>query len=160
MRKLFLLILSVALFSGLSGNTVSETKPVLNANQVFLPVGSTGKKISVMELSQISLKDFESLTGRKMKLFEKASFKIGQNKLKRSINADGTFNKKSAEKLFSKMASGDGFHAGGFFLGLLLGLIGVLIAYLIRDDKKRNRVKWAWIGWAVWVAIVIIATVA
>ena len=52
-----------------------------------------------------------------------------------------------------------GFHAGGFFLGLLLGLIGVLIAYLINDDKHRNRVKWAWIGWGVIVVLVLISLV-
>lgn len=58
------------------------------------------------------------------------------------------------------LASGEtGFHAGGFFLGLLLGVIGVIIAYLINDEKKHNRVKWAWIGWGVWVVLLIAATV-
>jgi len=40
--------------------------------------------------------------------------------------------------MFLKRA-GDGslaFYIGGFALGFLLGLIGVLIAYLINDDKK------------------------
>ena len=46
-----------------------------------------------------------------------------------------------------------GFHLGGFALGFLIGPIGVLIAYLIDDDKKRNRVKWAWIGLIAWVVI-------
>ena len=59
------------------------------------------------------------------------------------------------------MADGTtGFHSGGFFLGLLVGLIGVIIAYIIKDEKKKNRVKWAWIGWGVWVviALILIAT--
>ena len=34
-----------------------------------------------------------------------------------------------------------------------MGLIGVLIVYLINDDQERNRLKWAWIGFGVWVAI-------
>jgi hypothetical protein len=44
-------------------------------------------------------------------------------------------------------------------LGFLLGLIGVLIAYLIKDDKKRNRVKWAWLGLLAWVVIWLIVVV-
>ena len=59
-----------------------------------------------------------------------------------------------------KRGDGEGFQAGGFFLGFLLGLIGVLITYLINDDQKRNRVKWAWIGFAIWIGIlgVLLAT--
>jgi len=64
-----------------------------------------------------------------------------QKQLRKTINRDGTFNQKKAEKFLSRYADGSsGFHAGGFFLGFLLGLIGVLIAYLIKDDKKKNRV--------------------
>jgi hypothetical protein len=35
----------------------------------------------------------------------------------------------------------------------------VLIAYLINDEKHANRVKWAWIGLAVIVVIVLIAVI-
>jgi hypothetical protein len=41
----------------------------------------------------------------------------------------------------------------------LVGLIGVLIAYLKNDDKKDNRVKCACIGFAVWVGILLIALI-
>ncbi|MEO9144100.1 MAG: hypothetical protein ABI237_00960 [Ginsengibacter sp.] len=43
-------------------------------------------------------------------------------------------------------------------MGLLLGLIGVLLSYIINGDEdvKRNRHKWAWIGWGVWVAILVL----
>ena len=46
-------------------------------------------------------------------------------------------------------------HLGGFALGFFIGLIGVLIAYIIEDDYKRNRVKWAWIGWGVFVVFYV-----
>ncbi len=158
MKKVIAIFILLAVFSvGYSTATVDAT-PALKASEVYLPVGKTGKMISVQDLSLISLKDFESLTGRKMKFIDRLGFKLGQKKIKKSINTDGTFNKKKVEKYFNKAAEGDkGFHAGGFFLGLL-GLIGVLIAYLINDDKKKNRVKWAWIGFGVlFVIIVIIA---
>ena len=59
------------------------------------------------------------------------------------------------DKLAARAASGT-FNLGGFALGFLLGLIGVLIAYLINDDKKSDRVKWAWIGLAAWIVILIL----
>jgi hypothetical protein len=47
-----------------------------------------------------------------------------------------------------------------FALGFLLGLIGLLIAYLINDDYKHNRVKWAWIGFGIVVVLNIILIAA
>lgn len=133
--------------------------PVLNANQILLPVGNTGKTISLMALSEISVKDFETISGKKLNFFDKIGFKLGQKKLRNKIEADGTIKSKTMKKMAAKMAAdGDsGFHIGGFALGFLLGLIGVLIAYLINDDKKSNRVKWAWIGLGVVVVILLLS---
>ena len=45
---------------------------------------------------------------------------------------------------------------GGFFLGLFLGPFGLLLAYIGKDEKKHNRVIWAWIGMAIWTAAFLI----
>ena len=129
--------------------------PVLNANDVMLPVGNTGKKISLMELSRISVKDFEEMSGKKLNFLDKMGFKLGQKKLRNKLEDDGTIKSKTIKKYATKMAADGetGFHIGGFALGFLLGLIGVLIAYLIKDDKKSNRVKWAWLGFASFLVI-------
>src|SRR5215510_8244536 len=89
----------VALFSS-AYSTTTLTSPIapLKANEIYLPVGTTGHLISLMDLSRISVKDFETLSGKKMKFLDKIKFKLGQRELKRSINADGSFNKKSIEK--------------------------------------------------------------
>ncbi|MFN2439785.1 MAG: hypothetical protein ABR503_11345, partial [Chitinophagaceae bacterium] len=128
--------------------TPTVEKPVLNAKNVKLRVGNTGKTISLMELSTINIKEFETLTNKKMKALDRVGFKLGQKKLRNKLEADGTIKSKAITKYASKMAQDGetGFHIGGFALGFLLGLIGVLIAYLINDDKKSNRVKWSWIG--------------
>jgi len=153
MKKFIFLCLTAFFFTLSFANVRTEKKP-LYASEVFIPVGNTGMKISFEDLSRIKVKDFEILTGQKMKLMDRVSFKIAQRSLKKSINPDGTFNQKRLENAARKMADGQtGFHVGGFALGFLLGLIGVIIAYIIKDDKKRNRVKWAWIGWAVWLII-------
>lgn len=154
MKKIVAIFLLLATFSVAYSTAAVDAKPPLKASEVYLPVGKTGQMLSVQDLSVISVKDFQNLTGKKMNLVDRMSFKIAQKKLRNSINTDGSFNKKKVEKFFNSAAEGGGgFHAGGFILGLLLGLIGVLIAYLIKDDKKKARVKWAWIGWVAWLII-------
>ena len=132
----------------------------LKASDIRLPVGNTGQTINLQELSTMKVADYEKMTGKKMGFFHRLEFKLAQKKLRSSINEDGTVNNKRLEKMARYYDGDTGFHAGGFFLGFLLGLIGVLIAYLINDEKKSNRVKWAWIGWGVWVVILILALVA
>ncbi len=162
MKKMIVLIGLIAFSSSAySRPTMSPaTKDRLRADQVYLPVGSSGQLISLMDLSRISLKDFESLSGKKMKFLDKVNFKLGQRGLKRSINPDGTFNKRSIEKYLTRPAGpGGGFSLVGLLLGLFLSLIGVLIAYVIAGADKRSRVTWAWIGAAIsfviWGAILL-----
>lgn len=141
-----LTILIALMLVGYSYATVIPVEPRLNAAELFFPVGKAGKQISLLELSTISIKDFQALTGRKMNFIDRIGFKIAQKKVRNHINADGTINSKRVEKFLTKHDGASGFNLGGFALGFFLGLIGVLIAYLLEDDYKRNRVKWAWIG--------------
>ena len=164
MRKLLVLFIAVLAISfSFGANTPSSSgpKPALKAKDIMIPIGNTGQKISLLDLSRMSVKDVQKVTGKKMKWVDRIGFKAAQYKLRQSINPDGTVNTKNYQKALKKVNDGtSGFHIGGFALGFLLGLIGVLIAYLINDDKKSNRVKWAWIGLAVWAVIVIIAFLA
>lgn len=156
MRKLLLFFFVCLFVTSPSFSSVAVTPPRLNANEVFIPIGKSGKTISLMDLSKIKQSDLEFLTGRKMNFFDKITFKIAQHKLQKNINADGTVDKKKLEKFFSKRSGDTGFHLGGFALGFFLGLIGVLIAYIINDDYKRSRVKWAWIGFGIVVILFLL----
>lgn len=158
MKKFLLLFTVVLLISAPQFAAVSPEKTKSGgpkASELFLPIGSTGNKISLQDLSEISRKDFEQLSGHKMRGGQKIAFKLAQKKLRGMIDENGIVKNKTLKK--AAAADGNGFHIGGFALGFLLGLIGVLIAYLINDDKKSKRVKWAWIGVAFWVVIVLIA---
>ncbi len=159
MRKCLLLVTAIC-FTFASIASLTPKNPPLKASEVFIPIGTAGERISLLDLSQLKIREYQELTGKKMKLMDKIAFKAAQRQLKNSINYDGTFNSKKIEKFIKKRSlAGEGFQAGGFFLGFLLGLIGVLIAYLINDDQKSNRVKWAWLGLAAWVVILLIALV-
>ena len=162
MRKLLFISITVLFFANSFAAPVLEPVklPKLNAKNIFIPIGKTDVKISLMELSSISMDKMQSLTGRKMSFIEKISFKITQTKLKNSIAGDGTIKNKKFEKLFQKKGGETGFHFGGFALGFFLGIIGVIIAYLIHDDYKSNRVKWAWIGFAIQAVIGLISILA
>ena len=156
--KRITLLLTLLMFVSLNqfaAVSPGEKKENPKASELFIPIGNTGKQISLLKLSEISRPDFEKLSGHKMKGAQKAGFKLAQKKLRSMIGEDGRVNNKTLQK--AAAGNGDGFHIGGFALGFLLGLIGVLIAYLIKDDKKSTRVKWAWIGLGVWVVIVLIA---
>jgi hypothetical protein len=166
MKKVIILLAFIAGFSSVNSTPSltpsSKATLPLRADEVYLPVGKTGNFISLMDLSHISVKDFETLSGQKLKFSEKVNFKIGQHELKKSINYDGTFNKKNVEKYLTNpkaRALGGTFNLVGLLLGLFLSLIGVLIAYLITGDDKKGRVTWAWIGAAisliVWGALLI-----
>ena len=162
MKKILGLFLALSLFtiSFAKTNIVAPKKPAkLSASEVFIPIGKNGETISLLDLSRMKVKDLEAMTGEKMKLSDKLGFAIAQKQLRNSINSDGTFNNRKLSKVAAKADTGSGFHLGGFALGFLLGLIGVLIAYLIKDDKKAARVKWAWLGLAAWLVILLIAVV-
>jgi len=161
MKKMIFLFTAVLILANSFGTSTTFPPRKLRANEVYIPIGETGKKISLMELSTIKANDLQLLAGKKMNFAEKVLFKISQRRLRSSIAPDGTIDNKRLEKLFKKKDGETGFHAGGFFLGLFLWIIGVLIAYLINDEKKANRVKWAWIGFAVsfvlWLIFVLAA---
>jgi hypothetical protein len=158
MKRIFILFLFLHPLSFLQAATSPSAvgvRPSIaelpsNANYIFLPVGNSGQTISLMALSNISIVEFELLKGKKLGFFDRIGFMIGQHKLRNKIEVDGTIKAGLVTAYASKVADDStGFHAGGFFLGLSLSLAGVLLAYLFEDDKKRRRIKWAWIGAAI-----------
>src|SRR4051812_45218966 len=121
------LVLSVSFASA----PVVTTPKVLKASEIFFQIGK-GKSISLLELSSISRTELEKITGRKMNFFERMAFNSTRKKLKNGINNEGVVTNKKLKKIFDADGEG-GFHLGGFALGFLAGLIGVLVAYLIKD---------------------------
>jgi hypothetical protein len=156
MKKILVLLAVVSFYTASFASTGFSSVPK-NANQMYIPMGNN-TRITLMDLSEMKVKDYEKLSGKHLNFFQKLAFKAEQKKLRNSISEDGTITNK---KLANAFAYGDGslgFNIGWFALGLFLGLIGVLLSYIINGDPdvKRNRQKWAWIGWGVWVVILVI----
>jgi hypothetical protein len=148
--SLTLVFLCTAGFTSSNSLTLPTSGSSINATQVYVPIGKTGHMISLMDLSQISVKDFEKLSGEKMKFFDKVKFKAGQHELRKNINEDGSFNSKKLENYVAASQRGlltGGISWAGLALGIFLSLIGVLIAYLIvGKEGNKSMIKWAWIG--------------
>lgn len=143
MKRLLAFVLAMAIMAP-TFSSVAPKPERLKATSIIIPLKG-GKFITLQDLATMKAADYAKLTGKKMNFFDRAGFKIAQKKLRNNINPDGTLSKKM-ERNFKKFDGETGFHLGGFALGFLLGLIGVLIAYLINDDYHQNRVRWAWRG--------------
>ena len=156
MKKILFLLAAFALSHTVGAAFVPSEK--IKASDVAIPVGNTGKSISLQELSTISVSDFQEMTGKKLGFADRMMFKSAQKKIRHSIDKDGNVKNKKIERLYKKHAADvtTGFNIGGFALGFFLLLIGVLIAYLISSNDSANMRKWAWIGCAVSLVIILI----
>ena len=122
------------------------------------PAEIEGDEISVFD--QVTIQDImdldrdvmEEKIGRKLKVKERIALKIAQKRLKRAYKKG-----QLEEKADAITADGKSFNIWGFILGFLLGLIGVLIAYLaIGKDAGRS----SWWGLLLAVALVLIINLA
>jgi len=156
MKRTLLFVFAVVMLTCSFATSIPVKSPRILASEVMLPIGNTGQKISMLDLSIMKIRDVETFTGKKMSFVDRLAFKAAQRQLRKNINPDGTINNKRILKAARRSDGDSGFHLGGFALGFFIGLIGVLIAYLINDDNHSNRVKWAWIGWGIAVVLLIL----
>ena len=140
MKRFFTLAMALSVMAasfaaGTTAIVLPKKSPAPNANQILLPVGKNGEKISLMDLSVMKTKDYEALTGKKMNLTNKLAFKIIQRRLRNNIDANGNINTKMLAKATMKAqkASSDKTHK---YLMLWLIFLGAAIVLAI-------------IGWAV-----------
>ena len=153
MKKLFFLLTALCIYSITYASFIIDPA-AKKASEIYIPVGDM--KMSLQELSVISIKDFQKISKTHFGFFERFTFKAAQKKLKYSINADGSV--KNNRTINALENAANGFNVLGFFMGLILGVIGVAIAYIAKDEKdiKRNRIRWAWIGFGTQIALALL----
>lgn len=128
---------------------VPTEKVPANANNTMVKIGNEGLAISVMDFANLSPREYMALSGKKLNLLDRIAFKKATKQLRSSFDENGTFkNGKLADKLSGGDVDGflSDFHIGGFALGVFLGPIGVIIAYLLKEGPVKERRKWAWVG--------------
>lgn len=142
-----------AVFSFASAIVPGDKLPA-NANTTMIPIGTT--TISVKDFANLSPKEYMALSGKKLGFFDRIAFKKATKELRKTYNENGEFKDK---KLADKLSAGDvdgffgDFHIGGFALGVFLGPIGVIIAYLLKEGPVKERRKWAWVGLVLFILL-------
>ena len=153
MSKYFILILFLV------GNVYSYSAVTIRfkdpkADQVFITLTGTGISMNLTAYIQLKPLDIKRLTGHRLTLKETIVFKITQKRIKKTIKKDGSvdiiaFNKQAKEPFK--------FNWGGFLLGLLLPVLGLIVTAFFKDDQRKNRITSAAIGTLIaCVAFVII----
>lgn len=147
MRFLLLSIGLISLNLSSSALTLPSAEPVPRSET---SVTSPFAKMTVDDFLSLTPKKYKELTGEKLSLTQKISLKLAQKKIRKAIK-----NNESVEGVdMANAVDTSDFNIGGFVLGLLLSVIGVLIAYLIGDTSV---IKWAWIGFGVFLVIFLLA---
>lgn len=137
LMKLFFLSLTLVMsVQGFSGALV--IKPADGVSAFQMPNSLQG--LTVDDIENLSIKQIEAKSGKKLKFKQKIALKIAKKNLKRA---------KAGKKPFDAI---------GFVLGLLLGLIGVLIAYLVLEKDRPGAGISSVYGVLVWIALLLILT--
>ena len=146
--RLSLLSLVLLLFAPSGSAFVSPAVVPISKDEVK-PKPSPFAGMTVKDFLSLTPRKYRELTGQRLKLSQKISLKLAQMKVKKLAKK----NKQIELMQFTAGIDTTDFNVGGFILGIILGPIGVLIAYVIGE---HTLIKWAWIGAAIWLAIFLL----
>ena len=151
--KKILLTSFIITFSFISSSSASFTDDLKPRQIKPLPL-TTPIQMSSAEYAALKRKDYRKLKGEKLSFKEFLFLKISQRWIKKQIRKKGIFD---LAILWDKEKKPFKWHWGGFFLGLFLPFIGLLIAGIIKkDDRKWDRINSAAIATAILSAVLII----
>lgn len=149
MFRFSLLVFALMIFNlTTSALTVPSTEPVPPKSENTVVTPFTG--MTVQDFLALTPKKYKELTGEKLSITQKISLKLAQKKIRKAVKNNESID---SATMANAVDTSD-FNIGGFVLGLLLSVIGVLIAYLIGDTSV---IKWAWIGFGVFLVIFLLA---
>lgn len=136
----------------------ASSTPVHSIDNIKTGGNSTANVLGMLDVKTFLLltpAKVQELTGRKMNFGQKISLKMAQMEIKKQVRKGKTVNLKELGK---KVEGGISFL--WLLVGFLLGIAGVLIAYVTREGSDDNRVKSAWIGFGISALLIILFYVA
>ena len=143
MKKTPILLLGISCFlfsrtvqAATFSNPLSVNEKKMNEPDPVIPA-----YLFIEEFLQMTPKEYEKITGKRMSFAQKIAFRLQQKKIRRIMKKDNP-------------AFLSDFEATGFVLGLFMSFVGIGISYLI--DYKDTR-KWAWRGAAIGGVFILIA---
>lgn len=107
--------------------------------------------MTMKEFLTLTPKKYQLLTGKKLSLPGKFSLKLAQYRVKKMVKK----NKQRDMMMIMKDVETNDFDIFGFILGIALGPLGILIAYLI-EGKSSSMFRWSLIGSIIWLGIFIL----
>lgn len=135
MKQLLLVLVSLFFF-----NFSYASLPI--AKTVAISSGENkaqDQQVQIEAIQNLSVKDYEKITGKKLSFVNRILFKI---------------KKKALISQLTKEPNPYTFNWGGFVLGLLYGPIGLLAAYIF--SKSNNFRKSTFFGFKIWVVVLLV----
>jgi len=130
MKRIITLSFCLSLFFSSFANAnlvLPKENPKIDAKAFMVPIGKNGEKVSLKDLSEMSTKNYEQLTGKKMNLAKKLEFKLIQRNLRNTISDNGTIKTKILGKALVKAKRANAqTHK---YLKLWLILLGLAIVF-------------------------------
>jgi len=153
MQKIILTIAALLTFNliGLAAIPVSDfvVTPKTETPKINKLSAKDNARIAQMKFyTNLSLKDYEKLKGKKLNFIERQLFKTSQHRMRKMLK---NYNDGDGPTILQKMS--------WFLKGLLLGPIAVLLAYIFLKDEERDLIKWAWFGFIGFAALVLVVVI-
>lgn len=131
MKKLLTLLILSLVFSTSFSATMSKPESS-SITEFAIPIGESGKKISLLDLSNMKIKEFEMVSGTELSLKQKIAFKIAQKKLRNAIKSNATLDEVQLQELVTGKAAetGDKSQVVALILCIVVGGLGIHRFYL------------------------------
>ena len=143
------LMISSAASAFMTRLALPEVSSVNPQTEVAKPSPFEG--MTIKEFLGLTPAKYKEQTGKRLSLSQKISLKLAQHKVKKMMKR----NKQPDLMLVAKDIDTNNFDILGFILGIALGPLGILIAYLI-EGKSSSTFRWALYGSLIWLGIFLL----
>lgn len=107
--------------------------------------------MTVQDFLTLTPKKYKELTGTKLSLPQKIYLKLAQYKVKKMAKK----NKQIDLLRIVRDIDTNNFDILGFIMGIVLGPLGVLIAYIV-EGKSSSMFTWSVIGGLIWLGVFLL----